>query len=866
MTCRGGDKELHVNHTLNILSGFGMEAEQSGHMADVLALAASSANTDVHQLGEAMKYLAPSANALGWGVEESTAAIMAFSDAGIQGSMAGQAFSSSLQRLANPTNTMQSSIDELNISFFDAQGVMKPLPTIVGDLEKSMKGMTEEQKAMHLQQLFGAEAFKHWAVLLEQGGDKLAENTKMLEESKGAASEMAKEMNDNVLGKWKEFMSAMQELALVLFDTVQPALKAMIVFATKVASGFGALPGPIKAVLGVLAALVAVIGPIVLIIGKFASAIGAIMTLLAPFGGALTALGAVFAALTGPIGLTIAAIGALGAGIYGIVKLWKKHKGESKKANEEVAKDVDDATKKIADSYEERAVKAEQTMEQAYLQNRKLNDKEKNLLVSTQKEMTKATQEEIKKRADSEKKLAEEQLKNIDGLTDERKKAVMKGIEEEYAEVGKTVEAKEKEINEIYARATEEKRALKMTEKDRILELQNDMRETAIQMMTDSEKEQIALMEASAHQRNELTVKQTQEQVQKAIQKREKVTEEAEKEFEEVVQWAVRQADELGLISEEEKQKIIEQAAEKRDAKINQANETHEQVMARTREHSAEALAQIDEETGERLSKWDIFKRDFVAKIEEITVDTVEAWAWLWKRTKEKWDGMMDDLKSTFGAMKDNVKERWENIKQDTNQKWEDIKKSVNDRVDSMKKNSAAKWNAMWSDAKDKFERIKNSITEPMKKARDVVKGVIDDIKGFFKNLDLKFPEIKLPKLPKFKMDGKFSLNPPSVPKIGVDWFAKGGIMDKPTLFGVNGNRLMGGGEAGPEAIIPLRDDVLAKIGKSIVDSIGGIKEEASAANITVEHMTVRDESDILKISRELKRLMDRDRRARGGY
>lgn len=54
MTCRGGDKELHVNHTLNILSGFGMSADEAGHMANVLAKAATNANTDVSQLGNAL--------------------------------------------------------------------------------------------------------------------------------------------------------------------------------------------------------------------------------------------------------------------------------------------------------------------------------------------------------------------------------------------------------------------------------------------------------------------------------------------------------------------------------------------------------------------------------------------------------------------------------------------------------------------------------------------------------------------------------------------------------------------------------------------------------------------------------------------
>lgn len=222
----------------NIMSGFGIEAGKAGHVSDVLAKAAASANTDVSQLGEAMKYLAPTAKSVGWSMEESTAAVMALSDAGIQGSLAGQAFGSSLTRLASPTKKMHKVMDSLNLSFFDSSGVMKPLPQLVGELQQKTSGLTMEQKASALSTLFGAEAYKHWAVLIDKGGDALGKNTEMLKNADGAAKQMADTMNNNLSGAWKGFESKLETLAITIYEKISPALQALVNFGSDVVSGF----------------------------------------------------------------------------------------------------------------------------------------------------------------------------------------------------------------------------------------------------------------------------------------------------------------------------------------------------------------------------------------------------------------------------------------------------------------------------------------------------------------------------------------------------------------------------------------------------------------------------------------------------
>ena len=99
------------------------------------------------------------------------------------------------------------------------------------------------------------------------------------------------------------------------------------------------------------------------------------------------------------------------------------------------------------------------------------------------------------------------------------------------------------------------------------------------------------------------------------------------------------------------------------------------------------------------------------------------------------------------------------------------------------------------------FDGIGSVIGDTMSTAQSTVSGALDAISGFFAGLHLEFPHINLPH---FSLSGEFSLMPPSVPTISVEWYAQGGIMTAPTLFGMNGGRAMVGGEAGPEAVLPI--------------------------------------------------------------
>ncbi len=98
------------------------------------------------------------------------------------------------------------------------------------------------------------------------------------------------------------------------------------------------------------------------------------------------------------------------------------------------------------------------------------------------------------------------------------------------------------------------------------------------------------------------------------------------------------------------------------------------------------------------------------------------------------------------------------------------------------------------------LDSIKSKFNSIFESTKRIVSNAINKIKGFF-NFDWSLPRIKLPH---FSISGHFSLNPPSIPHFSVDWYSKGGILNQPTIFGRNGNTLLGGGEAGKEAVLPI--------------------------------------------------------------
>lgn len=221
----GEDLSASSDIAASAIRGFGLEASEAAHVADVLAANANMTNSSVAQTGEALKYIAPVARAAGISLEETSAAIGLMANAGIQGSQAGTTLRGALSRLSKPTDDMCQVMDQLGLEFYDSEGKMKSLHDQIQMLQKATKGMTDEQRNNALVTLYGQESLSGMLALINEGPDSLDKLTKSFQECDGIAKETAATMQDNFQGAFEQMTGSLETLAIRLYDSVSEPLK-----------------------------------------------------------------------------------------------------------------------------------------------------------------------------------------------------------------------------------------------------------------------------------------------------------------------------------------------------------------------------------------------------------------------------------------------------------------------------------------------------------------------------------------------------------------------------------------------------------------------------------------------------------------
>ena len=239
---KGGAADIMTN----IMKGFQLEAEKSAQVADVLSQATTGANTNLFDLGEAMKYSMSTAKTLGYGVEETAAMVMLLGNAGIQGSMAGTALENMLRYYSRVATEFRSgkqgdamkSLGLTTSDVVDAQGNMLQMGEFLDRLRMKVKGMGSAKELGMYQVLFGVRGARA-ASLATRGLDEYFEMLGKLRGSAGLSESLAYKMLDTPLGRYEEMISAFQNFQAKFVESIGPVLKGLYKMGTAVASFLG---------------------------------------------------------------------------------------------------------------------------------------------------------------------------------------------------------------------------------------------------------------------------------------------------------------------------------------------------------------------------------------------------------------------------------------------------------------------------------------------------------------------------------------------------------------------------------------------------------------------------------------------------
>ena len=308
------------------LTAFGMTASDTNRFVDVLAKASSNANTNVSLMGETFKYVAPSAGALGYSVEDTAVAIGLMANSGIKASQAGTSLNSLLTRMAKPTKESQKAMSALGLSLTDSEGNMKSFATIMGDMRKGFTGLTEEQKAQYAAMLAGKTGMAGLLGIVNASESDFEKLTQAIADSNGAAKEMYDVANDNLAGQLTIIKSTIESIAITFGEKLLPYVKQGAEKLQGLADKVNNLNDAQVANIIKWAGIAAAVGPAILVFGKIVIGIGKVVSVIGKMGAAIKAAGGVVALFTGPAGIVIGVVAALAAVAVLVYKNWDKVK------------------------------------------------------------------------------------------------------------------------------------------------------------------------------------------------------------------------------------------------------------------------------------------------------------------------------------------------------------------------------------------------------------------------------------------------------------------------------------------------------------------------------------------------------------
>lgn len=274
----GSDLATTSDIVTDALTAFGLSAGDSGHFADVLAAASSSANTNVDMMGETFKYVAPVAGALGFSIEDTAEAIGLMANAGIKGSMSGTSLRSVMNALTDDIEICGGELGKVTVATSNTDGSMRDLGDILADCRVAFDGLSEAERANQAETIVGKNAMSGFLALMLAAPEDIEKVSSAIGDCDGVSKEMAATMQDNLKGDIEVLKSQTQELAISFGDILMPKVRDMVSGLQNLVKKFNNLDDGTKETIVNVGIFAATVGPCVLVVGKLTSGIGNLVT------------------------------------------------------------------------------------------------------------------------------------------------------------------------------------------------------------------------------------------------------------------------------------------------------------------------------------------------------------------------------------------------------------------------------------------------------------------------------------------------------------------------------------------------------------------------------------------------------------